>query len=153
MNSEDQKTQLSGDDVVQAASVSCSSDNSTKNIHRFQPGKSGNPKGRPARSKNRKTIIRQIAAEKHTISTNEGSQSLTTLEIALLELRNHVASGNKIALRYYETLQNEFGQPVSDIKYGVLVAPAPLTIEEWLERCELENEKKRQAMLDEPNDN
>lgn len=31
---------------------------------------------------------------------------------------------------------------------GVLVAPAQMTVEEWLERCEIENEKKRLAMLD-----
>ena len=73
-------------------------------IRRFKSGESGNPKGRPRGSKNRKTIVRQIANEMHTVTENGQRRRLSTLALMLLALRNQALAGNVRAFRAYKKL-------------------------------------------------
>ena len=50
--------------------------------------KSGNSKGRPKGSKNRKTIVKAVANETHTLIENGKRRRRTTLDLVLLRLRN-----------------------------------------------------------------
>ena len=143
MSQHEDKGRNRRDPAPSAASAENKNNDGSKYNHRFPPGKSGNRKGRPKGSKNRQTIIREIAAEKHRIKTGIGTQNLTTIELALLELRNHVASGSSTALRCYETLQNKYGEKVSSEQFGVLVAPAEISQEDWINRQMKINESKK----------
>lgn len=61
---------------------------------RFQKGKSGNPRGRPAGSKNLSTVIQEALAE--TVVVIEGGRRVkkTKLEVAFAQLANKAASGD-----------------------------------------------------------
>ena len=50
--------------------------------------KSGNSKGRPKGSKNRKTIVKAVANEMHTVAENGKHRRRSTLDLVLLSLRN-----------------------------------------------------------------
>ena len=51
---------------------------------RFKPGQSGNKRGRPRGSKNRKTILMQIANETHRVIENGRPRDRKTLDLMLL---------------------------------------------------------------------
>jgi len=54
--------------------------------HRFKPGQSGNPKGRPKGAKNESTILREIFERKIESRTGNRSRKITILEGILLRI-------------------------------------------------------------------
>lgn len=60
---------------------------------RFQPGKSGNPNGRPRGSLNFDTIFRRSVREIVVINENGKRKRVTKLEAAVKQLANKAASG------------------------------------------------------------
>ena len=48
---------------------------------------SGNPKGRPKGAKNRKTIVKTVADEMHSVTESGTRRRRSTLELVLLRLR------------------------------------------------------------------
>ena len=111
--------------------------------NRFRPGQSGNRRGRLKGVKNRKTIVKEIALETHSITRHGVSEQVTTVELALLELRNKVALGDAQALRYHGFLSEKYGLPITDKRVGVMVAPAPISSEEWWKREQERNRKRK----------
>ena len=99
---------------------------------RFKSGKSGNRKGRPRGSKNRKTIFKEIAMESHQVHEGGCLKSRTTVELMLINLRNHMAEGNLAAFRSSHEYLAKYDPQFSSSKYGYLVVPAPMTNEEWI---------------------
>lgn len=91
---------------------------------RFQPGQSGNPRGRPRGAKNRKSIVGKVASEIQTVN----GRSMTTLEVMLMVVRNEAASGNVRAFAKLEKLLNRINPEAAT---GVLLVPAPVTAVEW----------------------
>ena len=106
---------------------------------RFKSGQSGNRRGRPRGSKNCKTIVREIANEMHTVTEDGQRRRRSTLELMLLALRNRTAEGNVRAFRAFQKYLAKYEPQESNSKLGVLVAPAPMTAEEFIEH----SEKKR----------
>ncbi len=106
---------------------------------RFKSGESGNRKGRPRGSKNRKTIIREIANEMHTVVKDGQRRRRSTLELMLLALRNRAVEGNVRAFRAYQKYLAKYEPQETNSKLGVLVAPAPMTAEEFIEHAEKSN--------------
>lgn len=104
-------------------------------VRRFKKNQSGNPRGRPKGSKNRKTIIRKIANEMHTITEDGKPRVCSTLELALLTLRNLAAEGNVSAVAAYDRLYAKYNPPRNRTS-GVLLAPAPVTEEEAIKEAE-----------------
>ncbi len=111
--------------------------------NRFRPGQSGNRRGRPKGVKNRKTIVKEIALETHSITRHGVSEQVTTVELALLELRNKVALGDAQALRYHGFLSEKYGLPITDKRVGFMLAPPPISSEEWWKREQERNRKRK----------
>ena len=110
---------------------------------RFKKGVSGNEKGRPRGSKNRKKIVREIANEMHTVTEDGQRRRRSTLELMLLALRNRAAEGNVRVFRAFQKYLAKYEPQETNSKLGVLVAPAGMTAEEWIE-----NSKKKSAKAD-----
>lgn len=116
-------------------------------VRRFKSGQSGNRKGRPRGSRNRKTIIREIAQQSHTISEHGKECRRTVLEMMLLALRNLALEGNVRAMRAYEDHLNEFEPQDSSSKYGCMVAPAALSPGEWVAEQERLNAERKCPLM------
>ncbi len=113
-------------------------------IRRFKVGQSGNRRGRPRGSKNRKTIVRGIVKEMHTVTEDGQQRSRSTLELMLLALRNRAAEGNVRGFRAYTKYLAKYEPQETGSKLGYLVAPAEMTPEEWMaEQEELNKHRKR----------
>ena len=111
----------------------------------FQPGKSGNPSGRPRESRNRATLVQQLANEKHTVKSNGRVARHTTAELVLITLRNLALKGDARAGRLFsETMANHLPQPPVQ-RRAFIVAPEVLSIEEW--KVEARKHAIRQARL------
>ena len=60
----------------------------------FQPGESGNPKGKTKGSKNARTILKKLMDEKIKISINGDRQAVSKLEGMLMQLANKALQGD-----------------------------------------------------------
>ena len=99
-------------------------------ITRFKSGRSGNPNGRRKGSKNRKTIVREIMNELHTVIENGRRRRRSTIELMLIALRNLAVEGNVRAFREYTKFLARYEPQESASKVGYLVVPAPITKED-----------------------
>jgi hypothetical protein len=106
--------------------------------------KSGNPGGRPKGSKNRKTIVKEVAKEMHVVRENGKRRKLSTLKLVLFSLRNMALEGENVrAFDEFHRLIKVY-QPQATTDLGYLVAPADMTPEEWkAEQREKNKHRKR----------
>ena len=111
-------------------------------VRRFKLGESGNRRGRSRGSKNRKTIVRKIANEMHTVTEDGRQRRRSTLELMLLALRNLAAEGKTRNFRVYNKYLAKF-EPQTRSKLGYLVVPAESTEEEIRAEAEKLNEEGR----------
>lgn len=65
----------------------------------FQPGRSGNPKGRPRGSKNLSTVIEKELNDRVPITENGRERRLSKGEVAIKQLVNKAAGGDMKALQ------------------------------------------------------
>ncbi len=106
---------------------------------------SGNPNGRTKGAKNRKTIVRQVAQERHTVIENGQRIRRSTLELVLIRLRNMGMTGEKPqATSETFRLLEKYAPMMVNPKGGVMVAPAPISQKEWLART-----KRHNALMEE----
>lgn len=68
---------------------------------KFRSGQSGNPRGRPKGSKNRATILKEIAAEDHIVTGRNGKQKIATIDLLFMRLRDLALKGNEQALEAF----------------------------------------------------
>lgn len=66
---------------------------------RFQPGQSGNPKGRPKGSLNLAAALNRALKEKVTVVENGRRRSLTKLDVAIKGLVNRAVTGDAKAMQ------------------------------------------------------
>lgn len=81
---------------------------------RFQPGRSGNPKGRPKGSLNVATVLAKTLREKVMISENGRRRKITKLEAYLKQLVNKAASGDLRAIMHVSSMVSASGEPAAD---------------------------------------
>ena len=102
--------------------------------------KSGNLKGRPKGAKNRKTIVKLVADERHSMLENGKRRRRTTLEIVLLCLRNMALEDTNVrGFEELHRLTKAYQPQEADDHVGYLVVPAPLTNEEFVKHAEKTN--------------
>jgi len=66
---------------------------------RFQPGQSGNPKGRAKGSRNLSTLVQTALDEKVTVNVNGKRRRISKLEAAFTQQANKAAAGDPKAIR------------------------------------------------------
>jgi len=116
--------------------------------HRFRPGQSGNPRGRPKGSKNMMTLFEQELDAKVTVTEHGERRTITKRQVIAKQVVNKAATGDAKAVRMLldETRLSEqetnasgqanpFGRPVDEaVMRNVLqrlrgAEPTPLGIE------------------------
>ena len=111
----------------------------------------GNPNGRPKGSKNRKTIVKEVANAMHSVTENGKRRRRSTLELVLMRLRNLAIEGkNTRAFDALHRLIKEYQPHEHDVKLGYLLVPETRTREEEMaeaEKVNAEASAKRQAKL------
>ncbi len=102
--------------------------------------KSGNLKGRPKGAKNRKTIVKLVADERHSMLENGKRRRRSALEIVLLCLRKLALEDKNVrAFEELHRLTKAYQPQEADDHVGYLVVPAPMTNEEFIKHAEKTN--------------
>ncbi|MBR1335248.1 DUF5681 domain-containing protein [Bradyrhizobium ottawaense] len=87
--------------------------------HRFKPGQSGNPKGRPKGSKNEWTIINKLLNRKIDIRENGRLRKITVLEGILTRFADDALRGKDksaaFLLNRQQLLETSSEQPANDV--------------------------------------
>ena len=76
--------------------------------HRFRPGQSGNPRGRPKRSLSE--LMARALGEMVEATENGRRRRITKLQAALTQLANRAASGDHRATQYAFVLRGDPGR-------------------------------------------
>ena len=66
---------------------------------RFRPGHSGNPKGRPPKSKNTKTMLKDLLYEQVSVQRGQQRARMTRLEVMILATLKKATAGESRAYR------------------------------------------------------
>jgi len=101
---------------------------------------SGNPAGRPKGAKGRKTIVKTVAGEMHTVTEDGKQRRRSTLELVLLRLRNKALEGKHVrAFDTFHALLKRYGVQESEEPRGCLVVSTPMEDDEWIAQMEAKN--------------
>ncbi|MGY0790501.1 DUF5681 domain-containing protein [Azospirillum argentinense] len=111
--------------------------------HRFQPGKSGNPKGRPKKSKNLSALLAGILEETITLREGGAMRTVSKGEAMLLAQTHKAIKGDTRAFEVILKLEAKTASSSEPGPTGVLVVPGPFTDEEWEKRVEQHQAKFR----------
>jgi hypothetical protein len=80
----------------------------------FQPGQSGNPKGRPKGSRNASSMARDALERTVTVKVKRTWRKMTVRKAAYLRVAERAAAGDAKALDYLLSLESEAHPPGSD---------------------------------------
>ena len=107
--------------------------------------KCGNSKGRPTGSKNRKTIVKVVANEMHSVTENGKRRRLSTIELVILSFRNMALEGKNVrAFDEFHRFTKAYQPQEVGGNLGCLVVQATMSDEEWVaEQEELNKHRKR----------
>jgi hypothetical protein len=107
--------------------------------------KSGNLKGRPKGAKNRKTIVKAVANEMHSVLENGKHRKRSTLDLVLLRLRNMALEDKNVrAFEEFHRLIKAYQPQETNDRVGYLVVSAEMSPEEWVaEQMEKNKHRKR----------
>jgi hypothetical protein len=80
----------------------------------FQPGQSGNPKGRPKGTRNASSMARDVLDRRVNIKVKRAWRKMTARKAAYLRLAERAVAGDVKALDYLLSLESEERLPGSD---------------------------------------
>lgn len=90
---------------------------------RFKPGQSGNPKGRPKRSKNVKTVMAEELDKRVTVKRGHRHEKITKREAIVSRLLSDAMQGKPAAVRevmsQVSTIEGDTGQEPETFSDGV----------------------------------
>ncbi len=105
---------------------------------------SGNLKGRPQGTKNRKTIVKAVANEMHSVTENGKRRRLSILHLVLLSLRNVALGGKNVrAFDELHKLTKAYQPQEAGGDLGYIVLSADITPEEAIAEGETANAEAR----------
>lgn len=108
----------------------------------FDP--TGRDGGRPKGSRNRKTILREIAHEMHSVVEDGKPKRYSTLALVALKLRNTaLVAKNTRAVTEFQRFVETYLPEARDSNVGYLVVPTPLSAEDWIAREEELNKTRK----------
>ncbi len=93
---------------------------------RFQPGKSGNPKGRPKGAKGLSTLLEKAMKETVTVQKNGKPRKVSKLEIAITQMANKAAQGDLKAIQFLAPLVREMEAKAEGQKKEMTLTEADL---------------------------
>ena len=106
--------------------------------------KSGNLKGRPQGTKNRKTIVKAVANEMHSVTESGKRRRLSILQLVLLSLRNVALEGKNVrAFDEFHRLAKAYQPQEAGGGLGYIVLSADVTPEEAIAEGEKANAEAR----------
>jgi hypothetical protein len=98
----------------------------------YQPGQSGNPKGRPKGSKNLATILSEAARDQVTATINGKPRKISKLQATAMQLATKAAAGDRAAMAKFLDWMDEIETraaaarpaqfPLSEVDLAVLRA-------------------------------
>src|SRR5262249_4114858 len=94
-------------------------------VGQFKRGRSGNAKGRPRGSENRKKIITRIMREMHVVPEYGKRRRRSTLDLILISLRNRAAEGDVRAFQALHDWLERFEPRPPSQEVGYLLIPEP----------------------------
>jgi hypothetical protein len=106
---------------------------------RFLKGKSGNPSGRPKGAVSKKRLVRKVALTKRVVNVDGKRVSLTILELVIMKLKALAAEGNPSSIAICNHLASTLNPSEGSRKFGHLVVPEGLSIEESITQAEEHN--------------
>ena len=110
---------------------------------RFPKGRSGNPAGRPKGAISLSLLTRKVALKKHRVPIDGKTRRITLLELLIFKARAMAASGHPGAAAQINWLRAQIAQSDADLAIGgFLLAPAPLTLEDFIAKEEARNAGK-----------
>jgi len=103
--------------------------------NQFQPGTSGNPRGRRKGSRPIGAVLQSILSQKLTVAERGRTRRVTRLEIMLLQLANDAARGDARAMKLLLELNDRYGDsPEAAIKLVDVLAEDREILEQYLKR-------------------
>ena len=92
---------------------------------KFKPGQSGNPNGRPPKSKNKKRILTEMLFEPVTVSLGQQRTRLTRLEVMIRTTVNKAVQGDARAYRNVQRWVDFCGLEPEEIQVTGTRPPKP----------------------------
>lgn len=90
----------------------------------FEPGQSGNPKGRPKGVPNISAVLSKAVNERVVVTENGGRKTITKLQAAMKQLANKAAGGDARATKLLMQLMNDYGEPVTSSPTVIVISDA-----------------------------
>lgn len=116
----------------------------------FKPGQSGNPSGRPRRSRNVRTVLKEILNRKVTVRDRHGERKVSTQEAMLLKFCENALKGDPRALKTLVALMERYGDdPASTIDPTALAPDDEQLIKDHLARQTADEARRRSEESDE----
>ena len=110
---------------------------------RFKKGCSGNPSGRPRRSRNVQTVLKEILNRKITVRDRYGERKIAAQEAMLLKFCENALKGDPRALKTMVTLWERYADdPASTIDPTSLAPDDQQLIKDYFAR-EIADEARR----------
>ena len=97
--------------------------------NQFKRGQSGNPKGRPKRTRNLSTLVRKVLDETVEATIEGKRRRIDRREAMVRVLVNNAMKGDPRAIKQVAELSDR--EEASNNHPYVLVPPASMTLEEW----------------------
>lgn len=82
---------------------------------RFQPGQSGNPKGRPKGSRSVGAILQEVMQQKISVTEQGKTRRMPVIEAMLRRLLNEALRGDERAIKLTLSLVERYGGPADAI--------------------------------------
>lgn len=99
--------------------------------HRFGQGQPRNRRGRPPGAKNTKTIVHEIAHERHVVQEDGQTRSYTTAQLLLKTLSRKAMKGDVPASKLLDKYRAVYQLEQVETPGGFLVVFETMAVEQW----------------------